>query len=356
MLGLLSCDGFAPESGGGEIVNGHLIRALERAGFASAVLAAQPSPIAHDASTAVPFVRVAGVRVANPFAIATYLIRKKPKLVVLSGPSVNNVAAFVGATIVGANVVAFYHADIDWQSVPGRVLAPLFFRWLLPHCAVVITTTTSLARMLAARGVASTRVVRLATDDPLQASDGARRDAIAFVGGLGRSHNYKRLDLLLRALGDRKLAALHLDVIGGGDPTPFLALATALGVERRVTMHGRVSDERRRAIVGSARAFVMPSPTAREGFSLATLDAMQCGTPAITGEYAGGAELVRATGFGATWVGEDPAQLASAIASVVAWSDRERAFRGERYATLAPSFTWTSVEDDLASIFMDAIR
>ena len=53
-----------------------------------------------------------------------------------------------------------------------------------------------------------------------------------------------------------------------------------LGLETKVTLRGRISDEEKVKVLQSARAYLQP--TTCEGFGLAILEAMACGTPVVT--------------------------------------------------------------------------
>lgn len=52
------------------------------------------------------------------------------------------------------------------------------------------------------------------------------------------------------------------------------------GVESKVVLRGRISDEEKVDVLQSARAYLQPSTC--EGFGLAILEAMACGTPVVT--------------------------------------------------------------------------
>lgn len=54
----------------------------------------------------------------------------------------------------------------------------------------------------------------------------------------------------------------------------------ACGVENRVTLRGRVSDDEKIEVLRAARAYLQPSTC--EGFGLAILEAAACGTPVVT--------------------------------------------------------------------------
>ncbi len=71
-----------------------------------------------------------------------------------------------------------------------------------------------------------------------------------------------------------------LDVVGTGPlMNELMALAKNLGVEKNVTFHGRVSDEKRLELYRTCSVFVLPSKVELEG--MVVLEAMACGKPIL---------------------------------------------------------------------------
>lgn len=98
---------------------------------------------------------------------------------------------------------------------------------------------------------------------------------------VGRLDPEKNIDTLLTAYSmvPRELSD-GLDLVGGGTAHSRLqACARELGIEDRVVFHGRVSDERLIELHEQASVFVMASTAELQ--SIATLEAMACGTPVV---------------------------------------------------------------------------
>jgi glycosyltransferase involved in cell wall biosynthesis len=75
---------------------------------------------------------------------------------------------------------------------------------------------------------------------------------------------------------------LTLDVVGdGGALDEFRRLAACLGVEDRVTFHGKVNHARVIALLQQAHLFCFPT-TSSEGFPKVVLEALACGVPVVT--------------------------------------------------------------------------
>ncbi|HQK94809.1 MAG TPA: glycosyltransferase family 4 protein [Armatimonadota bacterium] len=111
----------------------------------------------------------------------------------------------------------------------------------------------------------------------------------------------------------------NLVVVGADSQPEYRAecdvLVRRLGLEARVVFYGPVSWRRMPQIYSSARVTVIPSLSG-EGTSLAALESMACGTPAVTTAVAGLLDLP------AVHADPRPAPLAAALGQVL--SDRDR--------------------------------
>lgn len=102
---------------------------------------------------------------------------------------------------------------------------------------------------------------------------------IVFVG---RMTQEKHVDVLLRALAQLP-AEIELDLIGPGDQTDNLKKLTAeLGLNDRVTFHGRASDETLRSTLTRASVFAIASIAELQ--SIATMEAMASGLPIVAAD------------------------------------------------------------------------
>ena len=103
----------------------------------------------------------------------------------------------------------------------------------------------------------------------------------------GRLIAEKRVDLLIDAVPGllAEYPSLRVLVIGDGpERTALFRLASRLGVLDHVTFAGFVPDPA--AVIGSMKsAGVFVSPSIREGFGMAALEAMACGTPVVTVDH-----------------------------------------------------------------------
>jgi glycosyltransferase involved in cell wall biosynthesis len=115
---------------------------------------------------------------------------------------------------------------------------------------------------------------------------------------------YKQIDRAIRACA-RAGVALH--VVGTG---PHEAALRAHGAGTRTTFHGYLDDAAVNALVGDARAVIVPG---EEDFGLVPLEAAAAGTPAIALRAGGALETIVEGQTGVFFDDPDDASLAAAI-------------------------------------------
>ncbi len=115
---------------------------------------------------------------------------------------------------------------------------------------------------------------------------------------------YKRVDLAIAACA---IAGAPLHVIGTG-PDERRLKALALGTA--TTFHGTVDDAARNALVGAARAAILPG---EEDFGLVPLEAAAAGRPTIAYASGGALETIVDGETGVFFARPDPRDLAAAL-------------------------------------------
>ncbi len=122
--------------------------------------------------------------------------------------------------------------------------------------------------------------------------EGVAGARLLFVGGLDRAHDFKGVDVLLRAFATLPASASLL-IAGDGDLRLFYeSLARDLKIADRVQFLGRVSDEDLPNVYRSADVHVLPSINGGEAFGLVTLEAAASGLPSVVSDLPGVRTLV----------------------------------------------------------------
>jgi glycosyltransferase involved in cell wall biosynthesis len=107
------------------------------------------------------------------------------------------------------------------------------------------------------------------------------KNRIVFVGRLTAE---KQVEVILQAMTKLDPAlGTTFDIVGGGDQRKQLeTLAHQLGLDDRVTFHGRTTDEELRAILSRASLFVIASIAELQ--SIATMEAMASALPIVAAD------------------------------------------------------------------------
>jgi glycosyltransferase involved in cell wall biosynthesis len=148
----------------------------------------------------------------------------------------------------------------------------------------------------------------------------------------------KRIDLVLQALARPQAAGVRLVVAGEGEEASRLkAIATTLGVDRRVRFLGRIGDD---ALVERlARCRAVCFPPFDEDFGFVTVEAFASGKPVVTCADSGGAAELVEDGHNGLVVAADPDAMATALARLA--GDRGLAERlGAAGAATVEPLTW----------------
>ena len=149
------------------------------------------------------------------------------------------------------------------------------------------------------------------------------------IGALGRLHEIKGYDVLLRAAA--KLRGMGVDFrlrLAGDGPEmgPLRHLSENLGLGDRVEFVGWVANPG--DFLKTIDLFIVPSRY--ESFGLVVIEAMAAGVPVVTSDIEGPCEILKGGALGTLFRSEDDADLARAMATV--FNSWPRAFRMAREA------------------------
>jgi len=236
----------------------------------------------------------------------------------------------------GKPAIVTYHSDIVRQRCLRHLYAPLRDRFLNRMDRIVATSPQYRRSSPVLRShTERCRVIPLGIDEATQvkAPSGAIVDRLrsrfgeGFFLFLGVLRSYKGLDVLLDAAIRTRLPVI---IAGEGPERARLERRLAESPRHRVSLFGYVSDAERAALIGLARAVVLPSTARSEAFGMALVEGAMRGRALISTDLGTGTSYVNAadeTGF--VVPPGDAKALAEALCAL--WDDPERATRfGER--------------------------
>ena len=184
-------------------------------------------------------------------------------------------------------VVLHWHSDIQKQRLLLQFYRPLQ-RWLLRRADLVVgTTPVYLSQSPFLCGVQGKTACLPIGVEPMRPAPGAveavrrRYAGRRIVFSLGRLVAYKGYRHLVEAA--RYLPSDFVVLIGGtGELRGELqAEIDALGLQGKVCLLGRVSDEDLPAYYGACDVFCLSSVQKTEAFGIVQIEAMSCGKPVV---------------------------------------------------------------------------
>jgi glycosyltransferase involved in cell wall biosynthesis len=181
--------------------------------------------------------------------------------------------------------------------------------------------------------------------DPPAQLEGEEGDFILFLGRLVRT---KGLDYLLKAM---ESVSTTLVIAGGGPEDERLRkMVQSNGLEERVKILGRVSEEEKHRLLSECRLFVFPSVW--ESYGIAAAEAMSYGKAVITTNVGGLPEVVGDTGV--LVPPREPDALSRAINELLSDDDRRREL-GLRARERAKSYTWKRAAQEMDRIYKGVV-
>jgi alpha-1,3-rhamnosyl/mannosyltransferase len=173
-------------------------------------------------------------------------------------------------------------------------------------------------------------------------------DPFVFCPGAVRAK--KNLTALLYALAERKQRGakpLHVLVTGGDSPDlrTDLGLATKLGLDRWVMMIDEIAEADLPSLYRLSSAVAVLSHS--EGFGLAVLEALACGTPVLVPRASAQAEVANAAGIVVD--ARSPGSIADGLERALV----ERIDFGRRGVQRASAFTWDAAAEKIETLWQE---
>jgi glycosyltransferase involved in cell wall biosynthesis len=196
------------------------------------------------------------------------------------------------------------------------------------------------------------------SDPCLRRSNGIGEDdfLVLFVGVLGRTHHYRRVDVLFHAMRRLGHPAVHCLLAGDGDRRPaYERLARSLGLAGRVHFAGRVDHPQLPRFYNAANVLVLPS-TIQESFGIVLIESMACGTPVITSRLPGVRAVVDDGVDGFLVRPGDPDDLAASLARLLALPPDERRVMGAAgHRKVAARYAWEPLGQRLEALYLQVL-
>jgi glycosyltransferase involved in cell wall biosynthesis len=310
--------------------------------------------------------RIVGGTAARLLVLAWSAVRKRPHIVGGFHITFNGMAAAIVARLAGARSLYFcvggpaevqdggVHADDHAFAKMKMADATVEKRLIgiVSQCDMVVTMGTRAATFFANRGVKTAiHVVSGGIDaQRFQLTHEIPSIDLILTGRLAR---IKRMDVFLQAVREvaTKIPDVKAVIVGDGPLREELpSLSMQLGIDRNVEFVGRqrdVEDWLRRA-----KIFVLTSDS--EGLSLALMEAMMCGLPAVVSDVGDLGDLVENGVNGYLVPRRSPELFAERIAELLLDGRKRAAFSQAarrsalRYETQATVGRWDSI---LAGLF-----
>lgn len=362
---------FFPEVGGTQRAVMEVCRALRRGGIDARVLACTRHRVKEAIVDGVPVtyagheVRISHTHISLSLPARVLSIRPDLLHVHIPYPWSADISTIIGR-LRRLPVILTYHNDIGgsaWKGLAARAYNRTLLRLTLALVDRIVVTTPNRLHLSPIPRRLHRKVVHipLGTDSrrfrPLPTPSDGR--TLGFLALLRRTHRYKGLDVLLRALPllAQRGSALKLKVGGEGDLLPYYrTLARELGVLDGTEFLGYVPEDGLPGFYNSLDVFVLPSTDRRfEGFGLVALEALACGRPVITTTAAGVAPLIAENGCGLVVPPEDPQALAEAIDRLLS-DPALRAEMGRRGRELAERLSWDKMAEAYERLYRAVIR
>ena len=261
-------------------------------------------------------------------------------------------------------VVALVHHFFGSSAFQAAALPVALVTWLLERSVPaafrgkqVIAVSESTKLDLVARGMNAERIrvvpngIDLAFFTPAPERR-AERPTLLFVG---RLRKYKRVDLIVSAVGGLVARGIDVELEIGGDGDERASLERQIreeGLESRVRLLGFISEDDKRDRL--RRAWIHVLTSSKEGWGISNLEAAACGTPSVASDVPGLRESVLDGETGLLVPHGDVEAFTAALARLIR-DDTTRERFGRRARDFAEGFSWNAAADGVEAVLRDVV-
>ena len=234
-----------------------------------------------------------------------HIVRRSPKVVILSGPAVSDFAMIPFLSILQIPTVLVFHGQFNkkWARSLVKLIAPIIYKF---SSKIIVETIrdfeylkslnvpVSKIAFLFFDGVATEKFRCPQISGRYDLLKGDRSLRFIFVGGLTSSRTYKGIDLLLeifKKIGSSDINPTpELIVVGGGDLLEPLRKTTKNF--KNIHLLGYLSDDELIGELCLSDMLILPSKTDGEGLGKVVFEAVTCGKPVMVSKFAGASEMI----------------------------------------------------------------
>jgi glycosyltransferase involved in cell wall biosynthesis len=180
---------------------------------------------------------------------------------------------------------------------------------------------------------------------------------ILFVGQLDRTHRWKGLEVLIKAVAKlRRLRQLKLIVVGDGDHRGYYQqLAEKCDIADIVKFKGRLDGEDLIEEYRRAGVLVLPSTSSAESFGMVLIEAMSCAVPVIASSIGGTREVVK-EGTGLLVPPADAKALLKALKTLLSDENLARKLGETARCMVKDEYLWSNTAREFTKLYRDVIH
>lgn len=282
------------------------------------------------------------VDVQNGMPFLSRLVTRRPVVVLCHHVHREQWGIVFGGTRLGRLAAA-----VGWWL--ESAVAPRLYR----GCRYVTVSEISKADLVAL-GVRAADVTVVHNGTPPATAAGPRSPTPEVLV-LGRLVPHKRVEHAVRALGTLRaeLPDLRLVIAGHGWWQPeVVAEVDRLGLRPCVDVLGYVDDTEKQRLL--SRAWVLATPSVKEGWGLCAVEAAVHGTPTVAYRSAGGVAESVLDGQTGLLADDDEADFTAQLRRLLT-DDRLRSRTGWAAVAHAQRFTWAATADSFGEVLAAAV-
>ncbi|MCK4733192.1 MAG: glycosyltransferase family 4 protein [Methanophagales archaeon] len=179
---------------------------------------------------------------------------------------------------------------------------------------------------------------------------------ILFVGALDKAHQFKGVEILIKAFSKLKYKKAILMIVGeGGLKGYYQNLAKGIGVSKKTIFTGRVPDHDLQKYYALSDLLVLPSTTRGEIFGLVLVEAMACGKPVIATKLPGVRTVVDNEKNGFLVEPKNVEDLANKIEYLLENENIAKKFGREGRIKVKEKYSWSKIGKKLESIYLEVL-